>query len=40
MTDPSKINIKVVVEEVQPRSMEVRQMNCNARGCLSAAWQC
>jgi len=23
MTDPSKINIKVVVEEVQPKSMEV-----------------
>jgi hypothetical protein len=24
MTDPSKINIRVVVEEVQPKSMEVR----------------
>jgi hypothetical protein len=24
MSDPSKINIRVVVEEVQPKSMEVR----------------
>lgn len=33
MQDPSKINIRLVVEEVQPKSMEVRQtsvLSCGA----------
>lgn len=34
-TDPTKINIKLVVEEVQPKSVEVRARgDCDGHGCM------
>lgn len=32
LQDPSKINIRLVVEEVQPKSMEVRENGGGGRG--------
>jgi hypothetical protein len=38
MSDPSKINIRVVVEEVQPKSMEVRRRGGLPACCCWMLW--
>jgi hypothetical protein len=40
MTDPSKINIRVVVEEVQPKSMEVRMLELVSLLRSFISWVC
>lgn len=40
MSDPSKINIKVVVEEVQPKSMEVSQHSTSQKRLAWAVLTC